>query len=110
MVNKNKAKSKDLVKAKPMKLKMLDVKSFLSALKICWLKRIQCNDGKITKILQNLMCTFICSIRKRNGEFGNMIMQRVKKLFLGGGGWGCKHYKKLCGKCTPLSFDYFASE
>ena len=31
-------------------LKMLDVKSFLSALKISWLKRILCGDGKLTKI------------------------------------------------------------
>ena len=33
-------------------LKMVDVKSFLVALKITWLKRILSNDGKITKILR----------------------------------------------------------
>ena len=51
----NKAKSKDLVYVRTMNeaggLKMLDVKSFLSALKISWLKRILCDDGKLTKIL-----------------------------------------------------------
>ena len=33
-------------------LKMVDVKSFLSALESGWLKRILCDNGKITKILQ----------------------------------------------------------
>ena len=34
-------------------------------------------------------------------------MQRVKKNF-----WEdvFKHYKKLCGKCMPVTFDDFASE
>ena len=39
-------------------LKMVDVKSFLSAFKIGWLKRILCDNGKITKILQK-MCSSI---------------------------------------------------
>ena len=85
---------------------MLDVKSFLSALKISWLKRILSDDGKLTKILQ-AMCPLICSIKKRGGEFANIIMQRVKDPF-----WEdvFKHYKKLCGKCMPVTFDDFASE
>ena len=33
-------------------LKMVDVKSFLTALKSDWLKRSQCDTWKITKILQ----------------------------------------------------------
>ena len=36
-------------------LKMVDVKSFLTALKSDWLKRSQCDAWKITKILQ-IMC------------------------------------------------------
>ena len=35
-------------------LKMVDVKSFLSALESGWLKRILCDNGKITKILQKI--------------------------------------------------------
>ena len=61
-------------------LNMLDVKPVLSALKISWLKRILSDDGKLTKILQ-AMCPLICSIKKRDGEFANIIMQRVKKNF-----------------------------
>ena len=45
-------------------LKMVDVKSFLSALKIGWLKRILCDIGKITKILQK-MCPSIQNRRKK---------------------------------------------
>ena len=37
---------------------MVDVKSFVSALKISWLTRILCDNGKITKILQ-VMCSLI---------------------------------------------------
>ena len=53
------------------------------------------------------MCLLICSIKKRGGEFANIIMQGVKKNF-----WEdvFRHYKKLCGKCVPVTFDDFASE
>ena len=39
-------------------LEMADVKSFVSTLKISWLRRILCDSGKITKILQ-VMCPLI---------------------------------------------------
>ena len=53
------------------------------------------------------MCSLISCIKKRDGEFANIIMQRVKDPF-----WEdvFKHYKKLCGKCMPVTFDDFASE
>ena len=59
---------------------MLDVKSFLSALKISWLKRILSDDDKLTKILQAI-CPLKSSIKERGGEFANIIMQRVKNPF-----------------------------
>ena len=49
-------------------LKMVDVKSFVSALKISWLRRILRDNGKITKILQ-VMCPLILYIKQRGGEF-----------------------------------------
>ena len=55
-------------------LKMVDVKSFVSALKIIWLRCILCDNGKITKILQ-VMCPLIQYI-KRGGEFSKIIIQR----------------------------------
>ena len=53
------------------------------------------------------MCPLTCSIKNHGGEFANIIMQRVKKTF-----WEdvFKHYKKVCGKCMPVTFDDFASE
>ena len=69
---------------------MVDVKSFVSALKISWVRRILCDNGKITKILQ-VMCLLIQYI-KRGGEFSNIIIQRIKNPF-----WRdvFKHYKNI---------------
>ena len=61
-------------------LKMIDIKSFLAALKISWLKRILHDDGKPSKIIQ-AMCQLIQNVTQRCGEFANIIMQRVKKPF-----------------------------
>ena len=86
-------------------LKMADVKSFVSALKISWLRRILCDNGKITKILQ-IMCPLIQYI-KRAGEFSNIIfIQRIRNPF-----WMdvFKHYKNFSNKCTPVTFDDLVS-
>ena len=87
-------------------LKMVDIKSFLAALKISWLKRILHDDGKLSKILQ-AMCPLIQNVKQRGGEFANIIMQKVKNPF-----WFdvFKHYKKISAKCTPVTFDDFVSE
>ena len=87
-------------------LKMVDIKSFPSALKISWLKRILHDDGKLSKILQ-AMCPVIQNVKQRGGEFANIIMQRVKNPF-----WFdvFKQYKKISAKCTPANFDDFVSE
>ena len=71
-------------------LKMVDIKSFLAALKISWLKRILHDDGKLSKILQ-AMCPLIQNVKQRGGESANIIMQRVKNPF-----WFdvFKHYKR----------------
>ena len=49
-------------------LKMVDVKSFVSALKISWHRRILFDNGKITKILQ-VMSPLIQYIKQRGGAF-----------------------------------------
>ena len=86
-------------------LKMVDIKSFLAALKLSWLKCILHDDGKLSKILP-AMCPLIQKV-KRGGEFANIIMQRVKNPF-----WFdvFKHYKNISAKCTPETFDDFLSE
>ena len=50
---------------------MVDIKSFLSALKISWLKRILHDDGKLSKLFQ-AMYPLIQNVKQRGGEFGNM--------------------------------------
>ena len=55
-------------------LKMVDIKSFLAALKISWLTCILHDDGKLSKILQ-AMCPLIQNVKQRGGEFANIIMQ-----------------------------------
>ena len=87
-------------------LQMVDVKSFLAASKITWLKRILSNDGKITKIL-NALCPAVKLIKDRGGEFANILMLRANNCF-----WVdvFKHYRNLCYRCVPLSFHDFVSE
>jgi len=86
--------------------KMVDVKCFLSSLKITWLKRVLKSDGKITNILMKI-CPLFVKIKQRGSEFANVLMQRTSNPF-----W-CdvfKHYKRFASKCIPLSFSDFASE
>ena len=87
-------------------LKMVDIKLFLAALKISWLKRILHDDGKLSKILQ-AMCPLIQNVKQQGGEFASIIMQRVKNTF-----WVdvFKHYKKFSAKCIPVTFDDLVSE
>ena len=87
-------------------LKMVDVKSFVSALKISWHRLILFDNGKITKILQ-VMCPLIQYIKQWGGEFSNIIIQTIRNSF-----WRdvFKHYKILSDKCTPVTFDDFVSE
>ena len=61
---------------------------------------------KLSKILQK-MCPLIQNVKQRGGEFANIIMQRVKNPF-----WFdvFKQYKKISGKCTPVTLDDFVSE
>ena len=86
--------------------KMVDVKSFLAALKITWLKRIVTNDSKITKIL-NALCPAVKLIKDRGGEFANILMLGANNCF---GVDVFKHYRNLRYRCVPVSFHDFASE
>ena len=66
-------------------LKMVDVKSFLSAFKIGRLKRILCDDGKITKILQKMYPSIQNIKKKKNVGISkcNHAESKKKKNFLG---------------------------
>ena len=88
------------------RLKMVDVKRFLAALKITWLKITLTNDGKITKIL-NALCPAVKLIKDRGGEFANILMLGANNCF---GVDVFKHYRNLCYRCVPVSFHDFVSE
>ena len=64
-----------------------------------------CNDGKITKIL-HASCTSVKVIKKRGGEFANILMLRANNWF-----WVdvFKHFFFFY-KCVPASFNDFAAE
>ena len=75
---------------------------------MCWLfwKRILTNDGKITKIL-NALCPAVKLIKDRGGERANILMLRANNC---SGVDVVKHYRNLCYRCVPVSFQDFASE
>ena len=87
-------------------LKMIDVKSFLCALKCTWMKRGCIENEKLFKMLVS-MCPLFTKIKHRGGEFVNILMQRCVNPF-----WVdvLKHYKKLNDICVPMSADDFACE
>ena len=87
-------------------LKMLDVKCFLSSLKISCLQRILTNEGKLTQLLLS-ECLSFSGIKKKGSEFLNILMTEIKNPF-----WVdvLKHLKKLWYHCKPETFNDFASE
>ena len=87
-------------------LKMVNVKAYLSALKITWLKRILSSDGKITKILYDL-CPSVRVIKDRGGEFANCLMHKMPNSY-----WFdvFKHYKKMVDSCTPRTIEELLDE
>lgn len=87
-------------------ISMVNVKNYLSALKINWLNRILGSDGKISKIL-TCTCPGVKVIKERGGEFVNVLTKQTSNSF-----WVdvFKHYKKLCNKLNPKTFYDLAAE
>ena len=86
-------------------LKMLNVHSFLSAVKVCWLKRIFSKEEHNLKeiaffFVPGLDCIF-------GGEYANKLLLNSSNMF-----WFdvLKHYKKLCSKCKPSDVHEFLAE
>ena len=87
-------------------LKMIDVRSFLTALKVNSLKRILTDEGKIT-IIFLIMCPLIQDVKRLGCEIVNVIINRVRISF-----WTdvMKHFKNLYNLCIPKAFNYFILE
>ena len=76
---------------------MLDVYSFLAALKIGWIKRILFSDSLLKRILF-CSCPEIVNIENYGSEYVNVIMMKCPNQF-----WidVMKHYKHLYNRCAP---------
>lgn len=86
-------------------LRMIDMRSFLTAMKVSWVRRIH-NESNTQAILLD-MYPQLQTIRNLGGEYGNTLMTQIKNPF-----WMdvCKNYKKLYCKCNPQHFGEFCCE
>jgi hypothetical protein len=86
-------------------LNMLDVKSFLSSMKISWLRRLSL-DSEWKSFTIN-MYPDLQNLEYFGGEYANVAMNSIKNLF-----WKdvLKHYKKFTLKCCPINLAEFMSE
>ena len=86
-------------------LKMLNIHSVLTTLKLSWIQRLM-NDGDLAQNSYNLYPE-LQKVSKFGVEYRNKIRQTVNNPF-----WNdvLKHFKKLSLKCTPTNMSEFASE
>ena len=86
-------------------LKMLDIRSFVSSMKISWLRRL-CYDSS-WKQTTVMLYPDLCNIHIFGGEYANVAMKNICNLF-----WRdvLRHYKKFCVKCRPTDESEFMSE
>ena len=87
---------------------MINVFTFLAALKISWLGRVQEEESHIRTLL-NALCPDFAKLFKLGGEYANVLMQTIGNPF-----WKdvLKHYKKMYTLCEvrQACTDDFVSE
>ena len=88
-------------------LKMLDLYSTLTALKISWLRRISVASESPLKSLVHSLFPAFGQLPRLGVEYVNIIMQDNFNAF-----WRdvLKHYKRLCSKCLPTISSEFKAE
>jgi hypothetical protein len=86
-------------------IRMVNIRSFLSAMKLSWLRRLQ-SDSYLKQFLVN-MHPEIEKIVQFGGEYYNVTKQKVNNSF-----WCdvAKHFKRLSLKCIPNSEHNFLAE
>jgi hypothetical protein len=86
-------------------LRMINVYSFLSTLKISWLRRMD-KDPNLNDFL-SIFCPLIGQLHNFGSEYINVILKHNKNMF-----WMdvLRHYKKLHCHCTPNSTEEFLAE
>ena len=87
-------------------IKMLDVNSFLSALKISWLKRVMFSRSLLTKVLF-YTCPEMETLNVYGSEYVNVLLRKCNNPF-----WidVVKHYKHMYIKCKPENSVEFFGE
>ena len=87
-------------------IRMLDVHSSLSALKVSWLRRIMFSDSIIKQILL-CSCPEVINLEMYGCEYVNVLLMRCPNPF-----WidVFKHYKFFCTKCIPRNVLEFFGE
>ena len=87
-------------------IRMLDVPSFLSALKIGWIKRVMFSDSVLKRFLL-CSCPEFENLERYGSEYVNIILKKCTNPF-----WidVIKHYKKLYIKCKPENGREFYGE
>ena len=87
-------------------IRMLDVHSFLSALKMGWMKRVMQSDSQFKRILF-LSCPEIAKLEMYGSEYVNIILRKSSNPF-----WidVIKHFKHLYLKCRPENASEFYGE
>jgi len=88
-------------------LKMLDVYSFLTSLKLSWFKRIINADESFTQKLLYLNCPGFKDLQKFGDDYTNVLLKTCKNRF-----WidVLTHYKKACYNFQPNTCNEFLSE
>ena len=86
-------------------LQMLDIRAFLSTLKVSWLKRLR-KESDWRDFTLN-MFPYFADIDTLGCEYANTIMKRTSNLF-----WKdvLRHYKKISSKCTVSTIDEFMAD
>lgn len=87
-------------------LKIFDVSSFMAAVKIGWLRRINCPDSNLSNFVMTMYPEFV-SLRKFGGEYANVSMQRIHNPFFRN---VLKHFKTFLANYCSTDVDEFVSE
>ena len=87
-------------------LQMIDIFSFLSAMKISWLRRVIQVDSTVRKNVLMFFPNFE-KLQFLGSEYANVLINDIYNPF-----WHdvLKHYKKLCVKCKPIGINEFNAE
>ena len=88
-------------------LRMCDVKSFLAAMKVSWLRRLVNDSGSSLAEFFYAMYPQAFHVNKFGGEYANLLMSKIHNPF-----WKdvLRSYKKLVLKCKPKTDADFLRE